>query len=261
MEFEKQEDEELRNGKPYCLKCGEPRFWESPDRKILVRCLCKCQNEEYERLERIYRKEQKLERFLKLQELSIMGDRFENSYFANLDMSRPNDFIFAVNTLKKYVNDFLNGKMKNVFIYGNVGLGKTELVSCVANEIMRHNIPVLITNFMEIIKYITSSFKDDDLENQEYIENLLININLLIIDDFGTEYIKKENAFAHDLVYNIINGRYIRNKPIIFTSNNTSEELREKYAEKIIDRLSEIKLKIKLENGESYRKTKFLKNN
>ena len=48
-DFTAKSDEKFVDGKPYCLKCGEPRFFESPDGKMLVRALCRCECEEAEK--------------------------------------------------------------------------------------------------------------------------------------------------------------------------------------------------------------------
>ena len=77
--------------------------------------------------------------------------------------------------------DFLNGKKQNLFIYGKVGLGKTQLIACVYNKKLKQKqIPVVFTSFMEIIKYITSSFDDEDLESRQTFEKLLATVDLLI---------------------------------------------------------------------------------
>lgn len=256
-DFTAKSDEKFVDGKPYCLKCGEPRFFESPDGKMLVRALCRCECEEAEKQDKDLKTRNWLERFAELDKINIIKNRYENAYFGGLDINRPTDFLDAVKKVKTYTYDFLNGKKQNLFIYGKVGLGKTQLIACVYNKLKQKQIPVVFTSFMEIIKYIISSFDDEDLESRQTFEKLLATVDLLIIDDLGVEYIKSDNSFANEIIYNIVNGRYIRNKPTIYTSNFALNEL--KYQERIIDRIAESKIKIHLEQGETYRKNKFLK--
>ncbi len=251
------EDDVWKNDRPYCKNCGGARFWESPDKQMLVRMLCSCQAEKVEEMEKERKKNNYLERFKELKKVDILKEKYENSYFGNLDLERPKDFTDAVLILKQYTINFLKGRKNNVFIYGDVGRGKTELCACIYNTVKSKQVPVVFTSFMEIIKYITSSFNDDDLENRSIFENLLVNINLLIIDDLGVEYMKSENSFASEIIYNIVNGRYIRNNPTIYTSNDSLHNL--KYQARVIDRIAESKIKIKLTQGETYRKEKFLK--
>lgn len=250
--------------KEYCDKCKGAKFFKSEDGEFIVKALCKCESQV--RDEELKKKEPSdlYKRFSRRQvetiiKLSIMDDRYKNSYFGNLDLERPADFIDSKDRLKKYVIDFVKGKKHSAIIHGKVGRGKTELVACVHNHLKSKGVAVLLTSFMEIIKYITTSFNAGELEGQQFVENLLINIDLLILDDFGTEYVKGENSFSHNIIYNVINGRYMRNKPTIITTNDTSRELREKYAEKILDRIGEYRVKLSIVDGESYRLTKVLK--
>ena len=78
-----------------------------------------------------------------------------------------------------------------------------------------------------------------------------------VIDDFGAEIVTKgnEDLWLQGNVYDIINSRYVNNKPTIFTSNYSLRELVENrgVADKTVDRIMEMTEIIKLE-GVSYRK-------
>lgn len=266
--FHKLQGDNFVDGKPYCIHCGEPRFWESPDKTMLVRAICRCQNEKLEAIER--EKELKngylSKRFSKkeikvISELDILGERYENNYFGIADTDRPQDFLDALDKSKQWLSNYLDKRKKktSVLFHGQVGRGKTFLASCLHNELKRNDISILFTSISKIISYILSSFNDDGLATRIFVENLLTRIEVLFLDDFGTEQIKSENTFAHELVYNIINNRYINNKPIIYTTNLSAFDLKQKYEPKIIDRFSEIPLKLELKEGESYRKEIFKK--
>ena len=85
----------------------------------------------------------------------------------------------------------------------------------------------------------------------------LAEVEFLFIDDFGTEKVSKgnEDLWLQGKVYDIINSRYVNNKPTIFTSNYSLRELVESrgVADKTVDRIMEMTEIMKLE-GVSYRK-------
>ena len=86
----------------------------------------------------------------------------------------------------------------------------------------------------------------------------MATIEFLFIDDFGTEKVTKgnEDIWLQEKVFEVINRRYINNKPIIFTSNYSLQELiRDRgVADKTVDRIMEMCEVIRL-NGQSYRLT------
>lgn len=68
-------------------------------------------------------------------------------------------------------------------------------------------------NLSQVINQIQkSAFK---LDSNEIINNLS-NIPLLILDDLGIE---RDTSYAREQVYNIINSRYLKGRPTIFTTN------------------------------------------
>ena len=82
-------------------------------------------------------------------------------------------------------------------------------------------------------------------------------MDLLIIDDIGTEIVIKngEKTWIQDKIYDVINARYINQKPTIFSSNESLVDLVEKCGlmKKTVDRIAAMSTaKIEL-RGSSYR--------
>ena len=83
-------------------------------------------------------------------------------------------------------------------------------------------------------------------------------MDLLIIDDIGTEILVKEDGtknWLQEKMYDIVNSRYINRKPTIFSSNESLTELVQKCGlmKKTVDRIAAMSTaKIKLQ-GSSYR--------
>ena len=63
---------------------------------------------------------------------------------------------------------------------------------------------------------------------------MLLTVDLLILDDLGTEF---ETSFNTSLVYNVINTRLNRGLPTIISTNLDYQKINEKYEERIVSRL------------------------
>ena len=64
--------------------------------------------------------------------------------------------------------------------------------------------------------------------------SLILDCELLILDDLGTEY---ENAFYGSTIYNIINTRLNSNKPTIISTNLNFSGIEKRYDERVVSRL------------------------
>ena len=62
----------------------------------------------------------------------------------------------------------------------------------------------------------------------------LLNADLLIMDDLGSEY---ESSFYVSTIYNIINTRLNKGVPTIINSNLSPSELQKRYDDRIVSRL------------------------
>ena len=246
------EDEYIKDGVLYCKKCDTPKqeFIAYFGKYMPIRC--KCRKEEMERQEERARLVQKQMRIAFLKEQSLLGERYQNALFENTETSHSREYEVIFNRCKRYceVADEVRKNGTGIYLFGTKGTGKSRLTACMGNELMANNHTVLYTNFAEIAKKIISTKTD-------YVEELA-QIEFLFIDDFGTEKVTKgkEDMWLQEKVFEVINKRYIDNKPIIFTSNYSLEELvRDRgVADKTVDRIMEMCEIMKLE-GQSYRVT------
>ena len=92
--------------------------------------------------------------------------------------------------------------------------------------------------------------KEGNVEEWLAFERKLKNTSLLILDDLGAEY---QKGWVSTKIDAIISERYNRCRPTIITTNLSLAQMKETYAERIIDRLRSTCLNLTF-CGESLRK-------
>ncbi len=103
---------------------------------------------------------------------------------------------------------------------------------------------VLMEKSSSIIDKIKESFNKNELSENEITE-LYSNVDMLIIDDFGSENLSK---WALEKLYKIISNRYDNELPIVITTRYNKEQLIEQLstenftevAEEIVEVLNEM---------------------
>ena len=145
--------------------------------------------------------------------------------FLNFDRFKDNQE--SLTTLIKYTHLCTENKVKDgIIIYGSIGYENTHLAASIANEIIRNKKIALLERTSSITDRIKESFNKTVTTESEIME-LYSNVDMLIIDDFGSETISK---WALERLYRIINNRYENELPIVITTRYTREELMEKIA-------------------------------
>ena len=205
------EKEYIKDGHAYCKVCHERKdgdVMEFFGNKMILRVACKCDREiEEQRKQR--EKQMEIERLKR----NCFNSMREWSYtFENYQGEENQSLMIA----KNFVEDYEKMKKENIglLFYGSVGSGKTYLACSIANSLIeQYQISVKIRNFAQIINELQkSSF---DFDKNAYIESL-VNTSVLILDDLGIE---RDTSYAKEQVYNIVNSRYLKQKPTIFTTN------------------------------------------
>jgi DNA replication protein DnaC len=119
---------------------------------------------------------------------------------------------------------------ENLLFYGTPGTGKTFLSDCVAKELLDRGYLVVYRTAESLIQ----NLRDIRFNNNENLEDLLINCDLLIIDDLGSEQI---TDFSKTELFNILNRRILKRNKLLVSTNYDLEELLKIYSERISSRL------------------------
>ena len=104
----------------------------------------------------------------------------------------------------EYLPNFKNSNT-NLLFYGNSGTGKTFLSWCIAKELLDKGFLVVYKTSDDLLR----ALKDIKFNNDTDLENLLINCDLLIIDDLGSEQI---TDFSSTELFTLINKKILKNK-------------------------------------------------
>ncbi len=137
-----------------------------------------------------------------------------------------------------FISNFDNPEEKNLIFIGNTGVGKTFLTNCIANEVLKLGKTVLYQTAPVMFDKINNAKFGKENSKFDLYENIL-NVDLLIIDDLGTEKITDTKITE---LFTIINTRLLNQnhkitKTIISTNYNV-DELFKTYTTRIGSRLA-----------------------
>jgi len=132
-----------------------------------------------------------------------------------------------------FVRNFDN-KFVNLLIYGETGLGKTFLCNCIAKDLIERGKTVLYLTAPQIFKKIEEyRFNREDLDDPDNQIEMIYEVDLLIIDDLGSEF---STVITLTELFNIVNTRLLQKKHTIFSTNLTLNDLQNSYTDRIISR-------------------------
>lgn len=148
----------------------------------------------------------------------------------------PRDYMRAsFEMVKSYAESF--SPDSNSFIFsGATGLGKTHLALSIMNKVTERNFGVYYNSAWKVLKQMQ---KEQFGKNGDDIEEEILENDLIIIDDLGTEF---ENSFTKTAVFELIDGAVMAGKPMIICTNLSNEELETRYGEKVTSRLSSFEI-------------------
>ena len=159
-----------------------------------------------------------------------------------------------LNYCKNYASHF-SLRSPSLFLIGKTGVGKTHISLSIAKEVSAHGFTVAYGSLLNYLRIIEREHFGRAENSEADTLQVLINTDLLILDDLGSEF---QTSFYESALYNILNSRINLGLPTIISSNLTAPELQKNYNDRIISRLFSVYTMLMFV-GEDVRQIKRLK--
>jgi len=142
----------------------------------------------------------------------------------------------------------------NLLFTGSTGVGKTFLTNCIARELIDRYLSVISLSAHDLIEIFSKhKFSYDTEEDIEDAYRYILDCDMLIIDDLGTEM---NNTFVSSQLFYCINERINRQKGTIISTNLSMDMLRDSYSDRVTSRLMSHYMTIPLYGGDIRMKKK-----
>ena len=123
----------------------------------------------------------------------------------------------------------------NLIFTGSTGVGKTFLTNCIAKDLIDRYQSVIYLSANDLFDIFSKNkFHYDTEEEMRDMYQYILDCDLLIIDDLGTEL---NNTFVSSQLFYCINERLIRKKAVIISTNLSMDMLRDTYSDRISSRI------------------------
>jgi DNA replication protein DnaC len=206
-----------RPGDPNCPECGGIGFVRRnapvghPDFGRVD--ICRCRQEEVMRAtyQRLYR----------LSNLdAFRGMDFENFNTVGL-VGMNEDQVRSLNTARNAAQYFSQNLDGWLLLLGSYGVGKTHLAAAIANFGVGLGVPTLFLTVPDLLDWLRFSYGSAEANFETRFEEIR-NINLLVLDDLGTQ---NATPWAEEKLYQIFNHRYVNHLPTVVTTNQALDEI------------------------------------
>lgn len=126
---------------------------------------------------------------------------------------------------------------EGLYIWGEPGCGKTHVACAIAKNLLKNGIDVLFYNTGDLLEKIREGYNKvfEDPEELGLFREVMEFKGVLILDDIASE---RDNEWAKERLYLIINKRWDDMLPTIFTSNCDMEILSARIGDRITSRIA-----------------------
>ncbi len=209
-----------------CEKCKDTGYVELENKTIVCDCYKKLMSDVA------------CEQLNKISPLSLSSfDSFDLGCYSEIPDSNGNIPYTRMNKIYDYCLNYaktFRPDSKGIMMRGDTGLGKTHLSLAIANEVIKSGYSVVYVSAPDILSKLEREHFSYNYSNEEQLMQSLLECDLLIIDDLGTEF---STQFSSTTVYNLFNSRINMGKPVIISTNLDAEGLEKIYSQRFVSRV------------------------
>ena len=147
---------------------------------------------------------------------------------------------------RRFVDTFEPGK-ENLLLMGSAGTGKTFLSNCIADALMKKGISVIYLSANQLFEALADHAYSREEAGQEEYYHWVLDSDLLIVDDLGTEL---NNSLVSSELFFCLNERELRRRSTMISTNLTMNQIRASYSERVASRLMENYRLLRLYNSD-----------
>ena len=207
-----------------CKRCSDTGYYDENGRTLVCNCLkqalVSCACEELNRTAPL-----SLSTFE-----SFSLDYYDKEVDSKTGISPCNHMSKILRYCQNYADNFTKNS-ESILMKGATGLGKTHLSLAIANEVIKKGYGVIYVSAPSLMQKLEKQYFS---RNDDVATDMLIECDLLIVDDLGTEF---HSQLSVSLMYNIFNSRMLANKPVIINTNFDLRELEKNYTERFVSRV------------------------
>lgn len=237
-----------------CRRCGrllEPIPLPVPGRPGQVRWLprvrCDCEITEWEQ------RQAELQQAASVQLGSAptaggLGDRFAASRLANFERQPGTEVAWT--EAESFVRQFPERRQigEGLLFTGGFGSGKTRLAAAILNEVQeQYGQTVRADVVPDLLQRLRQTYDAGAPASEDRVLQPLLRADLLLLDDIGAERVSE---WVQERLFLVIDHRYRRRQPTLFTTNLHPEDLEEKLGGRIVSRIVGMARLVRLTAGD-----------
>jgi DNA replication protein DnaC len=157
------------------------------------------------------------------------GVGFDRQPIADMDPA----LVREIRSFVRDVNSNLD-KGKGLWLFGDVGTGKTSLAMLVSKAALEAGRSVAIYSMPRLLSDIKETYEDRSETTYMQLFERLASVDLLHIDDLGAE---KRTEWVLEQLYSIVNERWQNERSIVVTTNLGLDDLRDQIGFRTVSRI------------------------
>lgn len=180
---------------------------------------------------------------LKKEEIFFLPPHFKNCSFENFHTYKQLNLLQAKKIAEEFAKKFPLVDYGILFVGPN-GVGKTHLACAILNKIQKEKgLNGLFVDFSNLSFKLKDKFGSFEDETMGDLVELMVETPILLLDDLGSI---KSSQWYQDVIYEIINQRYLKNKVMILTTayqiqeEGERENLYSRIGDALVSRILEV---------------------